>query len=178
MADRSRTRSGEQAPSIMSLKPKRSFSAAKATHLVVRELDKALTGKTRIHRHDHHVIAEVQHLLDLGDRGVGVHGDTGALAEGLNRGECLDHVTLGLRMDIDDVRAGGGEKFNLAGRILDHKVHVDELVGGSSHGLDVFETHGEIGNETAVHHVAMEDVDAGGVEILDGRTQDCRSRRT
>ena len=93
------------------------------------------------------------------------------MSEGLNRGECLDHVTLGLRMDIDDVRAGGGEKFNLAGRILDHKVHVDELVGGSSHGLDVFETHGEIGNETAVHHVAMEDVDAGGVEILDGRTQ-------
>ncbi len=94
MADRSHAL-GRAGAVDHELEAKALLQRGKATHLVVRELDKALTGKTRIHRQRPSRVAEVQHLL--GSREIEESEFTAIPAlRGLNRGECLDHVTLGL----------------------------------------------------------------------------------
>ena len=85
--------------------------------------------KPRIDRHDQDQIDHVDHRLDALDRGPGIHGDAGFLAERADRLQRAMNVRTGLDVDGDEVGAGFGEGFQIRIARRDHQVDVERLFG-------------------------------------------------
>ena len=82
-------------------------------------------------------------------------------------GEGSGHKAFRFGMDIDDVRPGVDEPVHLGGGILNHQMAVYQLIGISSDGFNVHDTHGKVWYECAVHDVAVKDVYAGIIQCSD-----------
>ncbi len=68
---------------------------------------------------------------------------------------------VGLQVDGEQVRPSLGKGLDVPHRLVDHQMDVQEHVGALADGLDHRDADGEIGNESAVHHVHMEVVGIG-----------------
>ena len=135
--------------------------------LVLGKLDELLAGKTGVDRHDHDVVAEVQHLFHGGKAGIRVDGNAGCCAAALDVGQSLDHIALAFGVDVHDVGTGIQEPVHLLAGVLDHQVHVHRLVGVLADGLEVHQAHGDVGYKGAIHDVTVEDVHTGCVQCFD-----------
>ena len=72
-------------------------------------------------------------------------------------------------LDVDDDRAApGGDELRQPGvRVLDHEVRFEGQVDVGSARADDGGSERQVRDEAAVHHVPLDAVDAGGLEIED-----------
>ena len=76
---------------------------------------------------------------------------------------------LGLHQQM--IGAGTSEVGEIAFRLDDHQMNVERLRGRAADRLKHDRSEGDIGNETAVHHVHMDPVRAGNIDGADLFTQ-------
>ena len=131
-------------------------SVAQPADLAGRGLDERLTAPTRVHRHAEHEVQQVHDLGDGLDRGGRVDrkaGQTPGVPDLLQREV---HVRCRLGLDRDRVGARGGELLDLALRVLDHQMAVENAARGMdlfADGLHDHRADRDRRDEVAVHHV-------------------------
>ena len=64
-------------------------------------------------------------------------------------------------MDGQQIGAGLGKVLDVAYRLVDHQMDVQEHIGTLTDGLDHRDPDGQVGHEAAVHDIHMEIVGAG-----------------
>ncbi len=120
-----------------------------------------------IHGHAEHEVEVVDHLAHrIGGR-ARAQRQPGPAAGFPDRGERVVHVRRGLDVDRDPVRAGPGERVDLALRALDHQVDVDvaaRRVDLRRQRLDDQRAHRQRRDEVPVHDV---DVDRARARVHD-----------
>lgn len=74
---------------------------------------------------------------------------------------------VSLQVDADQVRAGPDKVLNIARRLFDHQMGVQEHVRILVHRLADGHSVGEVGDKGAVHHIKVDHVCAlDGVQLL------------
>ena len=68
---------------------------------------------------------------------------------------------VGLQMDGQQIGPGFGEVLDVAHRLVDHQMDVQEHIGTLADRLDHGDPNGQVGHEAAVHDIHMEVVGAG-----------------
>ena len=134
-----------------------------------------LAPETRKHRHAQHQIDQSEVGLDRLERGVRVGGQPDPEAQVAH----LPDQGLGLAdFDVDGAAVGPGvpERLEIAGRVGDHQVAVEEQVGVLAQRGHHRWADGQVGDEVAVHHVDVQPVGAG-LDLADRLGQPPEVRR-
>src|SRR5690606_4616079 len=112
-----------------------------------------LAAKAGVDRHQHHQVQVLQHPVQHLDRGGRVEHQAGLAAMRPDQLDGAVDVAAGLRVEADEVGAGGGEVRDDAVHRLDHQVHVDEgLYAVLAQRLADHRADGEVGDVVVVHH--------------------------
>ena len=127
--------------------------------------DKTLPAKTGVYAHDEHLIDEINHLFEAGNRRAGIEHDPGLLVELFNLLNGAVQMRAGFLMDQDDIRAGADEIGQIALRLNNHQVDIERQAGALAGGLDHQRTNGDIGHKTAIHHINVDTVRAGLLDL-------------
>ena len=80
---------------------------------------------------------------------------------------CRWIVELGSACTKQMIGAGVGKRGEIALRLDDHQMNVEGLCGRAADRLQHDRPDGDVRNETAVHHIDMDPVGAGGVDGAD-----------
>ena len=130
---------------------------------------KGLAAEARFHRHHQHHVQ----LLHIGKDSLGAgdgpqcHCLFDAAAVHLRQGVSNAPGTVGLQVDADQICAGPDKVLNVAHRLFNHQVGVQEHVCVLVHRLADGHAVGDIGDEGAVHHVKVDHIGAfNGVQLL------------
>jgi len=124
-----------------------------------------LAAETGLDGHDEDKVDLVEERFDGGGGRIGIEDDAALAAEVADVSEGGGVIVSGLDMDTDEVGAGFGEGVDVAVRLVEHEVGVEEgLDAVAAEGGDGFGTEGEIRDEMAVHDV---DVEPGESEVID-----------
>ena len=125
-----------------------------------------LAAEARLDGHDEDEIDVSEEGLDGGGGRAGVEDDAALAAEGADARERGGVVIVGLDVDADEVGTGFREGLEVALRLGEHQVRVEkEFDAGTAKGGKGLGAEGEIGDEAAVHDVAVE---PGEAEVGDG----------
>ena len=143
---------------------------AHVAQLVQRRVDKALTAKARVDRHDQHEVQAIHDVVeDLRRRGR-VEYQTGFAAVATNELQAAIHMLAGFRVKADPAGAGLGKLTNQRINRRTHQVHIN---GGRdavvAQGLTNRRAKRQVGHVVIVHDIEMHDVGAGiehGLNIL------------
>ena len=125
-----------------------------------------LAAESGIDRHHQDDVAEMQDILDEFRRARRVDHNARLLAE---RADLAEHPVqvdggAGLGLDQQVIGAGVGEGSEIALGLDDHEMDVERLCRRAANGLEHDRADGDVGNETAVHHVDMDPVGPGRVD--------------
>ena len=128
-----------------------------------------LPAKSRIDRHHQDDVAEMQDIFDELRRARRIEHHARLLAE---RADLAEHPMqvdggAGLGLDQQVIGAGLGEGGEIALRLDDHQMNVERLCRRAADGLQHDRADGDVGHETAVHHVDMDPIGAGRVDGAD-----------
>ena len=151
----------DAAPALIECMPE----GTELVHLLGHEM---LSAETRLHRHDEDQVDKVQVRPGRLPGGRRLQRDAAALSLVLYEPErSLDLLgSVGLDMDIDQVRTCPAECLRIADRFGDHQVGVQEHARGLPDRFENGNAHGDIRHEAAVHHIIVEPVGAGEPDIL------------
>ena len=99
-------------------------------------MPEALSTETRLHRHDEHEVHLGEVGLDRFGRCAGVEHDAVLAAERVDAREGGGVVVSGLDVDADEFGSGFGEGFDVAVRLVEHEVNVEEELRVLAQGGD------------------------------------------
>ena len=86
----------------------------------------ALAAEAGLHGHYQHEIDKRQQRLDGGGGSAGIEDDAALAAEGTDASEGADMIVVGLDVNADKIGTGLGEGFNVAMRLAQHQMRVEE----------------------------------------------------
>ena len=118
--------------------------------------------------HDEHLVAEAE----VGEHGLGgsfgIERDGGAEPERADAGKLGVEVAVGLHVDLDRLRAGGGERLKVEVGTGEHQVDVakEAWCDAAAERDDVW-AEGEVRHEVRVHDVDVQGVGAGRLGAAD-----------
>ena len=122
--------------------------------------DERLSAETGKDRHDDHEIADVEIGIEFLDRNIGIDGQTGLHPVVGNDAEHRLRIIPG-RIQMETHQSGVGnlaETLQIDLRVLNHQVDIQRLLRDFGHCLDNGKAVGNVGHETAVHHIQVEQV--------------------
>ena len=128
--------------------------------------DEGLAHESGIDRH-------AEQLIDFLEQRMGVlhqrhwidrHGT--AAAHFLHQRHRPLRVVVGLEVNDEGIGAGLDEGPRVTVGLLDHQMHLDGQPGQLAHRLHHVGAKGKVGNEVAVHHVDVDDIDLRRLQSL------------
>ena len=143
--------------------------------------------KAWVHSHDHDVISDGQHVLHRLKAGAGVQDQARLFAFQLNQLQRSGGDQLRFRMNVDDVGTGFCDPLDVAVRVHDHHVAVNQLVmarvGDAADHFQLTHRHAEVRYKCAIHDVHMVDVHVRCIQLFDlfphvvcGKIEDRRAK--
>ena len=130
-------------------------------------LDELLSAEARVDRHEEHHVQVAEDVLKHTDRRMRIEHHACVDAEGFDLLHGAVDMVAGLIVESDDVGARLGEGLEVLLRLHDHQVDIQGFLGFLLDGLHHGDAEGNVGHESAVHHVAVEPVGLAAVDHLD-----------
>ena len=115
-----------------------------------------LPAKARIHRHNQHIIHQVEHLAEHLNRGRRIDHHARGYVMIANQMQSTIQVAAGFLMDRNPVRPSRCEVGNVLVRILDHQVTIQRQFGRLPQRLHNWRSDGDIGHEVSIHYIHMD----------------------
>src|ERR1700722_13755069 len=143
-----------------------------ALDLAQRGLDETLSAEARVDAHDEHQVDLVNHVLERLEGAGRVEGEARLAARRPDQLQRTVDVERGLRVEADEVGAGGGEALDQGVHRGHHQVHVKEGVTTlrtAQIGLERLRygrSDGEVRDVVVVHDVEVHPVSARGDDAL------------
>ena len=155
--------------SITGSRPRSAHIARNAPDLGQHLGQEGLAAEAGIDRHHQDDVAEMQDIFDQLRRARRIEHHARLLAE---RADLAQHPMqmdrrAGLGLDQQMIGAGLGEVGEIALRLDDHQMNVERLCRRAADRLQHDRPDGDVGHETAVHHIDMDPVGAGRVDGAD-----------
>ena len=130
-------------------------------HALERFRNEFLPAETGEHRHYQEIIRQADIGIELLDRDVWIHGQTGFHAERANASEEVRSVVpRSLKMEGAVCRPLGGYLLKPSLRMHHHEMYIHRGRRNLRHMVDHGEAEGNVGHEGAVHHVEVNHVAA------------------
>jgi len=129
--------------------------------------DVGLAAKAGVNGHDQDHVKQIEHVRDCGRGRRRVEGDRRMSAEFADVAEGAVQMVAGFGMHDQHLATGFDIPVRQLIGLLHHEVGLEGAVGAVTYRRNDIGPKGKVGNESAIHHVELEAVDAGFVEGLD-----------
>ena len=119
--------------------------------------NKLLRSESRIHRHDQHIIHNVEHFRERLDRRRWIDHHPGQAVVTLDQMQSSVQVPASFLVHGNPVRARIGKRGNEFIRILDHQVAIERQLRDLTQRLDDGRSDRKVGNEVSIHNVDVDE---------------------
>src|ERR1700722_10269367 len=139
------------------IQPALAAKVRKAPHFVQRTGDELLTAKARVHRHDEHIVYDIEHLGEHIHRSGWIDHNACQAIMALDQVQGAVQMTACLLMNRDPIGPRFRKSRNEFVGILDHQMAIERQLRNLAQRFDDRRPYGEIRDEMAVHDVDVYD---------------------
>ena len=137
------------------------------TNLWLHCFDVALSTKTWVHSHHQDHVDKIKNVLNGARRRVWVERYSSSGTHGANVFDSAVQVRACFGVHDEALTSSFDVALRHHVRCVDHEVRFKRLGGVRTHSGNHVRSEGEVGDELAVHHIELDDVDAGLIQCMD-----------
>jgi len=138
--------------------------SAQVADLLAGVGDEFLAAEAGVDAHDEDGVDVLEDIAEEFDGGMGVEGDAGFHAEGVDLLEVAVEMATGFEVNSKAIGTGFPECFGITFGFFDHEMDVEDLVGCFAKLFDDGEAVADVGDEAAIHDVEVEPFGVAVVE--------------